>query len=244
MTSFMAEGGATAAEQYSGFVFEGRSEGQNYDTSVIYPAFGADPHGYYGFMSDFVAYFGHDFMGGRNENAPEQCSWVGTAGESSGPCSGVRLVYGITFSLVQHAIDFYGAGLGGPQAIHQAFVDYTGVPGFAAIESVFGMSMSDLMASWAPMLYIDDRFVAPSLDGYQFLNWDLRSVEAAWGAGADLLPRARGFGDFQDDVSVRSASTAFFDVSGAGRDATAIRVTDQAGAALPATFQVFIVRVE
>ena len=107
------------------------------------------------------------------------------------------------------------------------------------------MPVADLMASWAPMLYIDDRFTDASLADFQFLNWDLRSLEAAWGSPeADLQPRVRAFGDFSDDVSVRSASTAFFDVSGAGRSATAIRVTDQVGANLPATFQLFIVRVQ
>jgi hypothetical protein len=245
MTSFMAEGGATAAEQYSGFAFEGRAEAQNYDNTVIYEALGGDPHQYYAFMGDLVAYFGHDFAGGRNANAPEQCSWVGTAGQTSGPCSGGRLVYGVTFSLVQHAMDLYGAGLGGPKAVQRAIVDYTGGAGFETLETVFGVTVAEMMASWAPMLYIDDRFGDPGLDDFQFLNWNLRSLEDAWGTTeAELQPRARAFGDFTEDASVRSASTAFFDVSGAGRPATAIEITDQAGEDLPGTFQVFIVRVE
>ncbi len=245
MTSFMGEGGATAAEQFSGFAFEGRSEGQNYGSDVIYPALGADERFYYGYMGDFLSYFGFDFMSGRVAAAPEECSWVGAALVSAGPCfNGGRLVYGITFSVVQHGIDLYGAGVGGTRAVHRALVDHTGTPGFAAIESVLGVSMSDLMATWAPMLYIDDRFGGPALDTFQFLNWNLRSLEQAWGPEAALQPRSRPFGDFTDDFSVRSASTAYFDVSGAGRDATAIRVTDQAGAPLPGTFQVTVVRVE
>lgn len=245
MTSFMAEGGATAAEQYSGFVFEGRGEGQNYDNTVIYQAFGGDPHGYYQALGDLVAYFGHDFAGGRNAGAPEQCSWVGTAGQTSGPCSGPRLVYGVTFSLIQHAIDLYGAGLGGPKAVQRAIVDYTGGSGFETLAAVFGVSVAELMATWAPMLFIDDRFADSRLDGFQFPNWNLRSLEDAWGASeAALQPRARTFGDFMDDVTVRSASTAFFDVSAAARPATAIAVTDFAGQDLPGTFQVFIVRVQ
>jgi hypothetical protein len=244
MTAFMAEGGATAAEQYSGFTFEGRMEGQNYPASIIYPP-GADTHSYYEFMGDLVGYFGSDFIGGRNGGAPEQCTWVGAPGVNLGPCSGGRLVYGVTFSLVQHGIDMYETGLGGAKVIQRALVDHTGAAGFAALEAVFGMPVADMMAHWAPMLYIDDRFMDASLADFQFLNWDLRSVEAAWGSpNADLQPRLRGFGDFSDDVSVRSASTAFFDVSGASRNPTAIRVTDQVGADLPGIFQVFIVRVE
>ena len=50
MTSFMAEGGATFAEQFVGFEYEGRMDGQNHDNSAIYTAFGADSHRYYNFL--------------------------------------------------------------------------------------------------------------------------------------------------------------------------------------------------
>ena len=95
------------------------------------------------------------------------------------------------------------------------------------------------------MLYIDDRFVDPALAMFQFANWDLRSLEDAWTSpAARLTPRARGFVDFQDDFSVRAASNAFFEISGAGRPATAVRIRDQSGNLLPGFFQVWIVRVE
>jgi hypothetical protein len=124
-------------------------------------------------------------------------------------------------------------------------VDYTGTPGFAALESVLGQSMGQMMADWAAMLYIDDRFTDPALDAFQFANWDLRNLEEVWGSSAALLtPRARGFADFEIDLSVRAASNGFFDISGARRSATAVRIRDQSGNFLPAFFQVWIVRVE
>ncbi len=79
---------------------------------------------------------------------------------------------------------------------------------------------------------------------FQFANWDLRSLEGAFQSPAALSPRSRSFEDFQDDVSVRAASNAFFDISGTGRPATAVRIRDQGGNLLPAFFQVWIVRVE
>ncbi len=35
--------------------------------------------------------------------------------------------------------------------MHKALVDYTGAPGFAAIEAVFGKTIGEMMAIWAAM---------------------------------------------------------------------------------------------
>ncbi len=245
MTAFNAEGGATAAEEFVGFAFEGRSDGMNYGADAIYVSRGADPNGYYGYMGDLIGYFGYDFTTKVSiSGAPEQCTWLGVDGET-GPCDfATRLRYGVPWSLVRHGIDLYGASLGGSRGVHRALVDYSGAAGFAAIETVFGKTMGQMMAIWAAMLYVDDRFVDPALAMFQFANWDLRSLEGAFAAPAALSPRARGFVDFQDDFSVRAASNAFFEISGGGRPATAVRIRDQSGNLLPGFFQVWIVRVE
>ena len=248
MTSFMAEGGATAAQEFVGFEFESRSDGLNYGADVIYPP-SADPNSYYGFMGDLVAYFGFDFTNKISiSGTPEECTWVGSADDgTAGPCDfASRLPYGPTWSLVRHAIDRYGASLGGTQSVHRALVDYSGsTADFGAIETVFSQTIGQMMADWAAMLYVDDRFTDSALDRFQFLNWDLRSLEDAWTPPASrLAPRARAFADFQDDFSVRAASSAFFDLSGTGRPATAVRIRDQSGNLLPDFFQVWIVRVE
>ena len=244
MTSFNAEGGATAAQEFIGFAYEGRSDGLNYGADAIYPP-SADPNSYYGYMGDLIGYFGYDFTNKISiSGVPEQCTWLGEDG-ATGPCDfATRLRYGVPWSLVRHGIDLYGASLGGTRGVHRALVDYSGAAGFAAIETVFGKTMGQMMAIWAAMLYVDDRFVDPALDMFQFANWDLRSLEGGFQSPAALSPRARGFADFQDDFSVRAASSAFFDLSGAGRPGTAVRIQDQNGNPLPDFFQVWIVRVE
>lgn len=171
MTAFNAEGGATAAQEFVSFVFEGRSDGLNYGADAIYASQGADPNGYYGYMGDLIAYFGYDFTDKISiTGAPEQCTWLGVDGET-GPCDfATRLRYGLPWSLVRHGIDLYGASLGGATGVHRALVDHAGAAGFAAIETVFGKTMGQMMAIWAAMLYIDDRFVDPALAMFQFAN--------------------------------------------------------------------------
>ena len=245
MASFMAEGGATAAQEFVGFEYESRMDGQNYTADVIYETLGADPNSYYTFLQDLLGYFGYDFIDSSIPGAPEQCTWVGSESDgTAGPCNfAARLRYGPTWSLVRHGIDLYGAG--DTRAVHRALVDYSGAPGFAAIETVFGQTIGHMMAVWGAMLYVDDRFVDPALDMFQFANWNLRDLEDVWASpAARLTPRARAFADFQDDFSVRAASSAFFDLSGTGRPATAVRIRDQSGNLLPDFFQIWIVRVE
>ena len=171
MTAFNAEGGATAAQEFVSFAFEGRSDGLNYGADAIYVSQGADPNGYYGYMGDLIAYFGYDFTDKISiTGAPEQCTWLGVDGET-GPCDfATRLRYGLPWSLVRHGIDLYGASLGGATGVHRALVDHAGAAGFAAIETVFGKTMGQMMAIWAAMLYIDDRFVDPALAMFQFAN--------------------------------------------------------------------------
>ena len=70
MTSFMAEGGATAAEEFVGFEYESRMDGQNYTADVIYETLGADPNGYYKFLQDLLGYFGYDFIDGSIPGHP------------------------------------------------------------------------------------------------------------------------------------------------------------------------------
>jgi hypothetical protein len=68
--------------------------------------------------------------------------------------------------------------------------------------------------------------------------------EQGYGSGQQLVPRERGFASFVDELNVRSATTGYFRVSGAGRGQTSIRVRDALDGTLPAAMQIWIVRLQ
>jgi hypothetical protein len=97
------------------------------------------------------------------------------------------------------------------------------------------------LARWAAALYLDDRVAG--LDPLLTLpSYDLFDVESAVVPEARLVPRSRGFEDFQQGVQVRAGSSAYFLVSGADRPSTAIRVRSSTGGFLDPSMQVWVVR--
>lgn len=247
MASYVAEGLATAAQEVIGFLILGLQQGQNYGRNQVYASFGADPRGFFTFVSgDHAAYFGHNFQNGRIGAAPEECTWVGgasTTGGNPGPCAfSSRLSYGVPWGLIKHALDRHLGGPAGQKQVFKAFNDHPGPTGFAELEAILGRPAATLLAEWAPMLYLDDRY--PAAAQFQKANWNLRNVVGAWGVNADLLARLRGFESFADNLSVRAGSSAYYEVSGANRPATVFRVRDQAGNAPPAIIQIWVVRVQ
>ena len=124
----------------------------------------------------------------------------------------------------------------------RAFSDYRGASGFPELQGVLGRAPSQMLAEWAAMLYIDDRY---PINAFQLANWNLRDIAAAWQTpAADLVARQRGFADFTDNFNVRAGSTAYYEISGATRPATAIRFRSQSGASLPPFIQIWMVRVQ
>jgi hypothetical protein len=246
MSSWLAEGLATAAQEVAGFSLLGLQDGQNYGPNRVYSTFGADPRGFFSYQNDLLAYWGFNFAGGHVPGTPEECTWVGnptTAGGNPGPCSSAgRIIYGIPWSLIKHTIDRHLGGPANQKEILRAFSEYAGPSGFPELEAVLGRPIGTLMAEWAPMLYLDDRYPVAQ---FQLANWNLRAIAAAWQtANAELLPKIRGFDDFSDDLSLRAGSSAYYEVSGANRPATAVRVRSPAGDAAPATIQIWVVRVQ
>jgi hypothetical protein len=125
----------------------------------------------------------------------------------------------------------------------RAFSDYTGAPGFPALQSVLGMPVATMMAEWAPVLYIDDRY--PAAVNFQLRNWNLRDIAAAWNTpNAELIPRMRAFDAFNDFLDLRAGSSAYYEISGANRPATAVRFRDGSNNPLPDFIQIWIVRVQ
>ncbi|MGH7471894.1 MAG: hypothetical protein ACRENP_28415, partial [Longimicrobiales bacterium] len=247
MPSWLAEGLATGAQEVVGFQMLGLQNAANYGANTVYANLGADPRFFFNFAGDWIAYFGFDFTNRVKIAAtPEECSWVGNtaAGGNPGPCQfATRLLYGLPWLVVKYTIDRHLGGAANQKQYLRAFSDYRGTPGFAELQGVLGRTPSEMLAQWAAMLYIDDRY--PAATALQLANWNIRNIVAAWQSpNADFIPRTRGFSNFTDNFTVRAGSSAYYEISGANRPATAVRFRGDAGVSLPPFMQVWIVRVQ
>ena len=238
------EGQATFGEEVNGFTVTGLAPGQNHGFAVIWNTPPITPIAWFqdAFL-DLVFYFGAASAPSRVENAPEQCSWLGTALQgNTGPCIGGRDVYGVPYMFLRYMSDQLGPNFpGGEKEFHKRLID-NAFTGFPTIIDVTGIGIDVLLARWAAALYVDDRVVGidPRLT---FKTWNLTSFEAGLVQSTHLVPRERQFGSFSDQVSVRAGSTAYFTVTGAGRSATGIRVRDLSDGQLPANMRLWIVRI-
>ena len=192
---------------------------------------------------DLVVYYGFESQTSKVAGAPEQCSWLGTRTQGNdGPCLSGREVYGVPWSFLRWISDQHGPTFpGGEKGLHQKLID-NGFSGFNTIADVTGQPIDVLLSRWAAALYVDDRVqnVDPKL---RFTSWNLVAIENRLVQSARLQPRDRPFGAFNDQVSVRGGSTAYFIVSGANRGPVAIRARDSSGGPLPPVMRMWAVRM-
>jgi hypothetical protein len=245
-TIWELEGQATLTEEVVGHSVTGREPRQNYGFPVIWNEPKLTPIDWYvGPFFDLIYYYGLESTSSTIANAPEQCGWLD---RSLGPCLGGRSVYGVSWSFLRWLSDHYGPSFpGGEKGFHRALVD-DNRSGFNTIAALTGRPIDELLAQWSAMLYVDGR--VPEADPkLQMLSWDFHGPNRTgfWSnliATAQLRPRERGFGGFQDDVSVRAGSTAYFRVSSQGaRPAMAVSVQGSASK-LPAHMRLWIVRIQ
>jgi hypothetical protein len=254
-TVWELEGQAVLAEEINGHAATGRTGGQNYGFGVAYCGLSSQadpcdiPH-YADAFIDLAIYFGLSIDDNntpfRIQNAPEQCSWLGrrTQENNTGPCLSGREVYGTPWSFLRWLTDNFGASTpGGGQALHRALVDDNS-SGFQTIANVTGTPQINLLlAQWAATLWLDDRETGMQ-DRLTMSSWNLRSVFQATFSGvpSGLQPRERSFSAFNDAVSVRGGSSAYYTIGGANRPATFIGFRRQDGSQLPNGMQVWVVR--
>ena len=235
------ESQAIIGEEVVGHDFTGRTTGQNYGYDVAFEncTDGATDIAWYcDKFSDLAVYFGFLTRQTRADGAPEQCSWLGR--ENNGPCIPNRLIY-TGWSFLRWLSDHYGAQLGGEQQLHRRMIANTTV-GFQSIEQIIGQPIDQLLGRWAASLYVDDRYAG--MDPLLTLpSWNLYGISQRLVETAQLRPYLTSFTDYNHDVSVRSASTAYHLVTGA-RPASAVRATSQTGAALPGHMRMWVVRVQ
>ncbi len=244
-TTWELEGQATFAEELNGYTALGLSPGQNLGFAIAFNNPQTTPTFWFvdGFV-DLAVYYGFQSSTTRVPNAPEQCSWLGLRSQGNdGPCLSGREVYGVPWSLFRYITDQYGPTFpGGAQALHRQMID-SDFFGFANITAAVGVPIDVLLAQWAATLYTDDR--VPGIDPrLTFPSWNLVNIESRLVGPARLAPRERLFGPFNDQVSVRGGSTAYFVVSGSGRSATGIRVRDLSDGPLPDHMRLWVVRIQ
>ncbi|MCH7489836.1 MAG: hypothetical protein IID05_03985, partial [Gemmatimonadetes bacterium] len=249
MSSFMAEGQATLAEEIVGHAALGNTSGRNYGFTIALNSNDLDPHDWYVLpFGDLARYFGNNRASPSNsiEGAPHKCGWQT---REPFPCEGSSraLWYGVTWSLLRWINDQFGPGFtGGEAGIQRRLIDNSRV-GMPNIASVLGLSTDSLLAQWSAMLYLDDR-VSGLPERLTFPSWNLASIFGLGGLGgtsssAQLQPAPVVFSEFLRRVEVRDASTAYFLLGGGNRPATAVRVTDGTDEELAAHMQVYLVRV-
>lgn len=244
MDLLVAEGQATLAEEVVGHVVLGNAQGQDLDVDVAFDFQETQPFPwYFSAWADLVYYFG--WPGSPDDprvlGAPQRCTWID--GELAHPCGGRPLWYGVTWSFLRWASDLYGAELGGEAAFQAALIDGD-LSGFDNLEEALASqgTLEDHLARWAATLYMDGRAGASAENSMS--SWDLLSLsegvlETAW-----LHPVEYGFASFDDLVTIRDPSTAYFLVGGSGTSSFTLRVGDPSGADLASDVQVWLVRTQ
>jgi hypothetical protein len=228
LSNWEAEGQATFAEMVVGMAAEGRSMGQDYGYAV------AGTFWYGKTFFDYRRYFGWAGGENRTEGAPEQCNWLQY---TQVPCI-IWLNYAVPSLLIQYLSDHFGL-----VAVNSGMIDGT-TTGFPNLEEVTGLTTGEMLARWGAALYVDGRI--PGADAELTLpSWNLHDIWGGFTSDAQRLqPRERGFTSFSDALTNHSASTAYFRVSGTGRNTTAIAFRSPGGGLLPAEMQVWIVRLQ
>ena len=238
------EGQATFAEEVNGYAALSLAPGQNLGFATAFNIPNTQPIAWFvDAFVDVLLYFGWDGNAGRVPNAPEQCSWLNTKERgNSGPCFAGREVYGVPFTFLRWLSDQYGPTFpGGEQGLHKRLIE-NAFTGYATITDVTGVGIDVLLARWAAALYVDDR-VAGIDPRLTFTSWSFGNFDSRLTSVARLLPRERAFGAFNDQVSVRAGSTAYFLVTGQGRTAASIRARDLSDGFLPANMRLWVVRI-
>jgi hypothetical protein len=245
MASWTAEGQATMAEEVVGFAAEGHAAGQNLGFDVAFNMDDPSSIDWYSWrFGDLAFYYGFQGAPAKVPGAPGECSWLDKPPANPGPCLGGRDVYGVPWSLLQWMSDQYGPSFpGGEAGLQQALINSSEV-GYQNLASVVGVPIKTLLARWAASLYVDDR--VPGADpSLTIPTWNLVDIfDGHLNQTARLTPTPQGFGSFTEAANVRAGSTAYYRVSGTNRPATSVRVRGATGGTLPATMQVFVVRLQ
>lgn len=241
------EGGATLAEEIVGLSELGLSLRGNHGFQVAWNPDEVEPTTWFrNRFIDLALYYGFQTPETRASGAPGACGWLGLDSPSqtiSGPCNYTRLPYGVAWSFLRWLMDHRGSAFGGDQALNRQLVEAT-IAGFPAFEQVLGEPVPPLLARWAASLYTDGRLPVGASPELSFPTWNLRNIENALVATAQLQPQPRGFTNFTGTQEVAAGSSHYMRLSGPTRPGHALRVRTTAGENLPPHMQLWVVRLQ
>ena len=241
------EGGATLAEQLVAYRLFGHGSGQELGWAA-YNHSAESRNWYWDWIGDMALFFGRDYRGdgsGRISGAPEECSWVGGEEDgNSGPCLGVRQVYGVPSMVYRYALDRWGGDDAGGERALMRRLTQSPAQGFASLVDV------SPEGAWSPEQVLADFYINlwADLQGWSapgMTTWDLRDVFG------NLRPNTR-LQPYTDSSHtprltgrrVRAGSSLYFHWDPTGSlGPTAIKVTSAGGGRVPDHISVWAFRV-
>ena len=243
MTTWESEGGATLAEQLVGYRIFGHGSGQELGVNV-WAGEGAW-HWYGGWLQDLVGFFGSDYGTGRIAGAPEECSWVGSEKDgNSGPCLGVRQVYGVPSMVLRYAMDRWGGDYPGGERALMRRLTQSPAQGFASLVDVSPES------AWPPEQVLADFYMTLWIDlqgwgASGMTTWDLADIFGNLPENTRLRPyTSSSHTPRLTGRRVRAGSSLYFHWTPAGAlSSTSIKVTSPGGGRLPDHISVWALRV-
>jgi hypothetical protein len=240
---WIMEGQATLAEEVVGFRYTGHAPRSNLSRQT---AFGDHaPGGVDWFRNAFIdlaIFYGVAFDSNdqpfRLPDAPHACAWLDFRNPE--PCISERIGYGVTWSFLRWLSDHVASD---PREFQRQIIESV-TAGMATLSQVAGTDVIPLLAPWAASLYVDGRLLSgdPRLS---FPSWDLRDIEEGLIPEARLAPEERSFTSFQREAEVAAGSTTYqiFRAS-LGHPPFAVSALTPAGQELPATMQLWVVRLQ
>lgn len=240
---WLAEGQAVFGEEVVGHEATGRSTGANHGISVASEGNSSSAtEWYWNAFTDLAVYFGFETNSSKVSGAPEECGWMAREW-AGGPCIGNRSVYGTPWSLLRWATDHYGPSHPGGKEGFQRDLIGSSENGFALLEQLTGAPIEEMLGQWAASLYVDDR-VASADPLLTQPSWNYFDIYQSLVESARLVPLEASFTDFEATGNIRSGSSGYLRISDTSRPATALRVRTTNDNELPASMQVWLVRLE
>jgi hypothetical protein len=240
LPSWMAEGQAELIVEHVGLTLSGLGSQQDLGPAILGLPGVSDwiPERF-----DRLARFqGWDGAAGQVAGAPEGCSLFGFTTSVCHPEGNP----GAAWSFIRYVSDRFGPALtGGEPTLHRAIIDMEPTGDIVGqMEDLLGLTLPELMADWAAMLYADGRLTPAQAPDLQMTSWNLEQMIPA--GPKRLAPDTHPFADFSRMGGLIGGGTAYTLISSAGaHGGLSVAIDNGAGAAIAPVLapRVWVVRM-